>query len=785
MERRYTKNEILEIYLNYMYMGPGVYGVEASSKYFFGHSAREITLAESAILVILLSNPSRYNPLDNPNVAMDRQRSVLDRMIELGYTTREEADVSFSAYWDNYDYTRASTSAYYSREDAAPWFSEYVRRELDLIMYGTMDYYRDGYTVLTTLDLDFQNAAAKYMEQGLGRANREYARSRLTRLTQAEAVYTPIVDMLSLTFNLSAIHATSDAQNEQKARARFTKVINPVADLAALMFGVQDLKTMTNSGYADLARTTAQNVIEGALITIENETGYIKAIIGGSHYDESNQLIRATQGRIMPGSSFKPLYYSAAIDLGKFNPASLIYDLPMVFHNEDGTPYIPLNFRGEWKGPVLVADALAQSMNVPSLRVLDAIGFDAAIDRAALLLGIDDPDAKRRTFPRVYPMGLGIISVAPIQMARAFAIFANQGRDVTPIAIRSVEDRNGRVVLDVERDVRLAQRRRGNDIQVISPQNAYVMTSMLKRTVEAGTLAGGSNAGAKLAFRDAAGNRYRIPSAGKTGTTQNWSDAWTVGFTPYYTTAIWFGFDRPGNSLGLSLTGATLAGPVWADYMREIHSGLPMKDFIRPTTGVTDLTVCAQTGMLKTAACPHGITMGFLEEYRPTLYCDVHQRGGSMIAASDIPAGSMRMDTLAINDRAILGELTMPVLDFDALAPSRETPPARSAAPANRPVSGSGTTTRTPPRAATRTPARPPAGNRPASGSGTASGSGATTGSGAAPAGSTAPASDPPDPLEAMDPPGEPVVPVEEPPEPSTAGLTAPPELPEANPFMD
>jgi penicillin-binding protein 1A len=666
MERRYTKNEILEIYLNYMYMGPGVYGVEAASKYFFGHSAREITLAEAAVLVVQLSSPSRYNPLDNPNVAMERQRSVLDRMIEFGYTTKEEAEASFDEYWANYDYTRASTAAYYDREDAAPWFSEYVRRELDGLMYGAMNYYRDGYTVHTTLDLDFQNAAAKYMENGLTRANQIYVRSEGTRLVQAERTYIPVVDLLSLVFDLNGIHAASDAQTESKTRSRYTKTINPVVDMAALVFGLSDLKTMTNYAYADLKEATEKNVIEGALITIENETGYIKAIIGGSKYDESNQLIRATQGRIMPGSSFKPLYYSAAIDSGKFTPSTLIYDLPMVFHNENGTPYIPLNFRGEWKGPVLLYDALAQSMNVPSLKVLDAIGFDAAIDRAALLLGITDPDVKRRTFPRVYPMGLGIISVAPIQMARAFAVFANQGRDVTPIAIRSVEDRNGRVLLDIERELRLKQRRMGDGIQVISPQNAYVMTSMLKKTVESGTLTSGTNSGSKLAYQDENGKRYRIPAAGKTGTTQNWSDAWTVGYTPYYTTAIWFGFDRPGNSLGLALTGATLAGPVWGDYMREIHTGLPMKDFIRPASGLVNVTVCSESGLLKTDACPGGVTLTFLAGTQPAAYCDMHLGGAGRrpIIAS---AGAMRLETLALNESAAFGDLKLPELPVDLL----------------------------------------------------------------------------------------------------------------------
>jgi penicillin-binding protein 1A len=353
----------------------------------------------------------------------------------------------------------------------------------------------------------------------------------------------------------------------------------------------------------------------------------------------------------MPGSSFKPLYYSAALDTRKFTPATLIYDIPIVFHNEDGTPYIPLNFRGEWKGSVLFYDALAQSMNVPSLKVLDGIGFDVAINRAAALMDITDLDTIRRTFPRVYPMGLGIISVAPIQMARAFAVFANQGRAVTPIAIRAIEDRNGKVLIDNERNVRLAQQ--GKDVQIISPQNAYIMTTLLKKTVEVGTLRSGSGYGSKFVFKDENGEAFRIPAAGKTGTTQNWSDAWTVGFTPYYTTAIWFGFDRPGNSLGLDLTGATLAGPVWGDFMREIHQGLARKDFIRPATGIVDVTVCAKSGLIPTDSCNEGrITLSFLSGTQPDRYCDLHNadtlitgKTHKRVSASIFSGGKIVTDT--------------------------------------------------------------------------------------------------------------------------------------------
>ena len=669
IERRYTKNEILEIYLNYMPMGPGTYGVETASKFFFGHSSKEVSLAEAAVLAVLLSGPSRFNPLNNPNEAMNRQHFVLERMIEFGYADKDEAEASFAEYWANFDWSRPSVSAYYSREDKAPWFSEFVRRELDVIMYGTRDYYRDGYVVHTTLDLRHQEAAEKFMAAGLERANREYSRSSGRSVVQAERTYIPIVDLLTLYFDLTDIRATAAGQNEIKSTSRYNRAINPVVDMAALVFGIPELKDITGQGFAQLRINNEQNVVEGALISIENETGYITAIVGGSQYNESNQLIRATQGNIQPGSAFKPLYYSAAIDTQKFTASTLIYDVPIVFHNEDGTPYIPLNFRGEWKGSVLLYNALAHSMNVPSLKILDAIGFDAAIDRAAALLDITDPAQIRRIFPRVYPLGLGIISSSPIRMARAFAVFGNQGRSVTPIAIRTVEDRNGRVVFDVERELRQRQRRMGDAIQVVSPQNAYIMTKIMEKTVEEGSLANGAGWGAKFTFKDETGKSFKFPVAGKTGTPQNWSDAWAVGYSPYYTTAVWFGFDKPGNSLGVELTGSTLSGPVWGDYMREIHKGLPNKSFVRPSSGIIDVSVCTKSGLLRTGACNEGeVTLPFLDGTQPSQYCEIHGNSSSFRpsqVSSSLPFGL---------DSSFFDDLPMPQLPLDLLPELRIDP---------------------------------------------------------------------------------------------------------------
>jgi penicillin-binding protein 1A len=627
LERRYTKEEILEMYLNRMVMGSGgVYGVEAASKYFFGHSAKEDSLAESAILAIQLSSPAKYDPYRNPKNASIRSREILDQMVRLGYATKAEVDASYADFWDNFDYTRTTAGAYDRRgeNDKAPWFSEYVRRQLEDILYGSLDLYNDGLVVNTTLDLDQQEKADYWMAKGIEQVNKGYQAESSKSLGGAERTYIPIVEMLGLGFDLEDLFVSS-AKIKGKTYDYYRKNINPTIDAASIIFGLPSLKSMANAGSVKIKSDLAKTTVEGALVTLDPETGHITALVGGSKFDEANQLIRATQSRLMPGSSFKPLYYSAAIDTRKFTEASLIYDEPVVFHNEDGTPYTPLDYKGKWMGPVLTWYALAQSMNVPSLKILDSIGFDAAIDRASSLLGITDPEEIRRTFPRVYPLGLGVIGVSPLKMASAFSVFANQGREVTPISIRSVEDRNGRVILEPEKDLRTQQKKRGSSLQIVSQQNAAVMVDMLGKVVKYGTLSGWTGGGTYFTYEDAQGKKYTIPAAGKTGTTQNWADAWTVGFTPYYTTAIWFGFDTPGNSLGTTQSGATVAGFYWANYMKEINKDLPPKGFQRPQAGLVEATVCSVTGLLPTPYCTDGTTtLLFYEGTQPNRLCDWH-----------------------------------------------------------------------------------------------------------------------------------------------------------------
>ncbi|MCK9170038.1 MAG: PBP1A family penicillin-binding protein [Treponema sp.] len=625
MERRCSKNEILETYLNKIYFGGGTYGVNAASKYYFGHSATDITPAEAAILVIQLSNPAYYNPFDHPNRAMERQKDVLNSMVREGYISKAEADESFDTYWADFDYTRTSSSAYFMRDDRAPWFSEYVRRELGGMIYGAEDIYTSGFTVNTTLDLTQQAAATDVMQRYIAYANRTWKREQSNRSSTAFKTYVPLSELLSLVFNLPSMKMSKE-RSMQIANDTFVNQINPILDVYSMMFGLESLKVgIVNKANSISMQEDEKTTIEGTMIALQNDTGYITALVGGSKYDQDNQLIRAVQSKLQPGSTFKPLYYSAAIDSRKFTPATEISDTPVVFHKSDGTPYIPQNFKGEWKGNVQLWYALAHSMNVPSLKVLDGIGFDAAIERTSSLLGIPQNELTERHFLPVYPLGLGVCSVRPVEMARAFAIFANSGKEVTPMAIRTVEDRNGNVVLNPELDIRKAQQAKGSSIQIISPQTAFVMTQMLENTVQSGTLIG---QGAQLTYKNDKGRSYTIPLAGKTGTTQNWADAWTVAFSPYYTSAFWFGFDKPGNSLGLHITGATLAGIAMGEFMGKIHKGLPYKDFAMPAAGVVKVTVCADSGLLPTPECPV-TTQWFLSGTEPTEVCTIHSNSSS------------------------------------------------------------------------------------------------------------------------------------------------------------
>ena len=592
LEKRLTKSQILELYLNNVYFGRNNYGIEAASQYYFGHSASRLTLAESAMLIIQLADPARYYWLKYPDRARVIQHVVLQEMVKNGYVTQAEADQSFAQFWATYPYSRAaSTASDLGAGSKAPYFSEYVRQQLEQDLFGKLDYLRDGLVVHTTLNLDYQHYADQVMHSAISKYNSDYKSSSHGVSGDVSKSLEPLLSLLSYSFNLPQINRVGSSQNKQRAMNDYLLHLNPAINVVSMMLGLDHVAQFTAMAHVVRRQKEQSTQVEGALITLDDHTGEILAMVGGYDWNTS-KFNRAVDGRIQEGSSIKPLYYSVAISSGKLTAASRLYDGPVIFYNQNGTPYQPYDFLGQWQGAVSVRWALQDSINVPSLEVLQTVGFDAAINRISRMLGMEQYKNDPNYFPRVYPLGLGIIPVAPINMARAYAVFANQGREVDPIAINYVEDRaTHQIILEPERQLRDEQKRRGNALQIMSPQAAYVMVNLLESVVSGGTL---------WQTPYDVGGFDGMPMAGKTGTTQNWSDAWTVGFSPYYTTAVWFGFDQKGRSLGLGLTGATAAGPAWARYMKDIHRGLPRIDFTKPASGLVTERVDASSGLLPT-----------------------------------------------------------------------------------------------------------------------------------------------------------------------------------------
>jgi len=660
MERRYTKQEILLMYLNEMPFGSGTQGVQAASRFYFKHTVEEDTVAESAMLVIQLASPGLNSPIKNPQRARRLQREILDQMVKLGYTTKKEADDSFGDYWSRYDYTRSNSSAFLDREDKAPYFSEYIRGQLEDLLVGSYNYLTDGLVVHTTLNLDDQREADKRMAQDIDDVNAKYAAVSGTKIAASNASFLPIVDMLGFTFDVDDLmyrnrNATGNAKRE------YARKVGPVVELVAAFFSLSKAQEIVTAGTGSALAVTRKTQVQGALVSIDPSTGYILAMVGGRHFSSADQFNRATQAQVEPGSAFKPLYYSAAIDSRKFTAATMIMDAPVVFTNADGTLYEPLNYKGEWHGRVLLRDALAESMNVPSLKVLDGIGFDAAIQRASRMLGVSDPADIERRFPRYYPLGLGIITVSPLEMSRAFSTFPNGGREVVPVSIRYIEDRNGRIIMEPAKEVLAKESRKGDAAQIMSPQTAYIMTSILQSTIKEGTLGGVGN------MLDIWSDKGQ-PFAAKTGTTQNWSDAWTVGFSPHVTTAVWYGFDEGNRSLGTALTGAAIAGPTWAKYMKAIHQSLPVKKFTRPETGLVDVVVSGTSGLLPTAFTRKTITEIFLAGTEPRTFDEIDEYN-----ATQADSTLENLKNSLLNGTDIRGDAGQPTVDGAGLGGRTDT----------------------------------------------------------------------------------------------------------------
>ncbi|OQY37346.1 MAG: hypothetical protein B6229_08565, partial [Spirochaetaceae bacterium 4572_7] len=300
-----------------------------------------------------------------------------------------------------------------------------------------------------------------------------------------------------------------------------------------------------------------------------------------------------------------------------------------------------------WRGDVLLRYALNKSLNIPAIEVLQTIGFDAAIDRSAALLGITDPGEIRRRFPRNFPLALGTVSVSPAQMAKAYATFANSGKTVDPYGIKFIENQKGAIIINIEDEMQ--QKLYSPNNTIMSPQDAYIMTNLLETTITLGTLHYG--------YTQLENGYDGMAMAGKTGTSDNWKDSWTVGYSPYVTTSLWYGFDGGSSSLGQNNNGAVLAGLVWSKYMKEIHKNLPKKEFYRPS-GIIERTICSVSGDLKTQKCPTSRREVFKAGTEPSQFCTYHSYAEEYTEDSIMKI----MDSIRVEASP---ENSMPAFNFD------------------------------------------------------------------------------------------------------------------------
>jgi penicillin-binding protein 1A len=575
MERLLTKDEILEIYLNQTYYGHGAYGVEAAANVYFGKHVGDLTLDEATLIAGLPKAPTAYSPYNAPDRALRRRTHVLRRMLETGNITSEEEQQA-----------QAAPLRLRPRQETivrAPYFIEHVRRYLEE-QYGSTLLYRGGMKVYTTLDLSLQEAAEDALRKGLVKNDqRRGYRGPLGHLNLArgEQIDWEKVRQIpwpeehsALAVLTKRIKAVVVGVDERRVQVRWEGgegVIpldamlwayppNPDLDSEkrrlrrpgdALNMGDVILADITDPGgqgrKAQLA-LAQEPIVQGALVAVEPHTGYIRALVGGYDFSRS-QFNRATQAVRQPGSAFKPIIYATAVQKG-VSPARVMIDTPIVHDQSDGKIWKPANYDGNFWGSITLAEALAHSRNIIAIKLLEAVGVKNVVEYAKRL-GIKSP------MTPTLALGLGASGLTPLELTTAYNVFASQGVYYNPVAVKWVEDAEGQVL---EKYNALGER-------VLSEQQAFVMTSMLQGVVQRGT-----GTRAKL---------LRRPVAGKTGTTNDFIDAWFVGYSPTMVAGVWVGIDDQ-QPLGSKESGGRAALPIWIEFMQQALERTPLQDFIIP-----------------------------------------------------------------------------------------------------------------------------------------------------------------------------------------------------------
>lgn len=609
IEKNYTKEQILALYCNQIYLGHGVYGVEAASEFYFGKHAKDLTLPEAAMIAGVNASAKSYSPLLSPQRARERRDHILGRMLDEGMITADECKSAQST---------PITLAQSPRETSvAAYFNEEVRKFLEE-KFGSQSIYHEGLVVQSTLDYDMQKAATSALQKGLRDLDKRQGFRKITEnvLDAGSTIESYHDDDWMRSFDVGDVRrglvleiaeksarvrignytATVDAAGIKWTRRAAMRYVLRVGDVAPFMIRSKD-----EAAFTCTASLEQEPLVEGALVAIEPATGEIKALVGGYDFNRS-KFDRATQALRQVGSAFKPFVYTAAVDAG-LPPTLLLRDDPITFFDKwTGTPWTPHNYDGKYKGMITMRRALEQSRNVPTAVLLEKVGVEKGV-MYAKKFGITS---------KLHPylsLALGTSEITLLEMTSAFSAFPNQGVRVTPRMISTIKDRQGSVLFETRLDAR----------EVVPAETAYVVFNMLKGVVDRGTATR-----AKVLKR---------PVGGKTGTTDDYSDAWFVGFTPDLVAGVWVGFDTK-KTLGKNEVGARAALPIWIDFFQHVMKDKPVEQFAVPP-GIVTSRVDRLTGLLAGPACPDTIEESFVRGTEPNRFCSEEYHGATTVDTED------------------------------------------------------------------------------------------------------------------------------------------------------
>jgi penicillin-binding protein 1A len=556
IERRYTKPQIFAMYANQVYLAHGNYGFAAASQFYFGKPVTDINLQQAALLAGMIRGPI-YSPLGDPARALARRNLVLHQMMEEGKITPAEEAAARK--------TPLGLHVQYPRNDLAPYFFEDIRKYLEAT-YGTEAVHERGLRVYTTLNITMQKAANEAIHDGLHIYDRRHGwRGKLANILkdnlgkldsyEDDDWRHPIekgnyvtglilaVDDKSATVKIGSYRALLTASDMAWTGHKKPDEILAVGDLA--QFSIQDLRETTAR-----VQLEQQPTPQAAMIAIENGTGEIKAMVGGYSFEDS-KFNRATQAFRQVGSSFKPYVYTTAVEKGA-SPFDTIVDAPFSTIS-GGQVYAPHNYDEKFEGTITLRRALAGSRNVPAVKLAERVGINSVVDMAKRF-GITTP------LPPYLPLALGAADMKLLEHVSAFTVFPNDGIRIDPHMIRRVTSYDGALLEEAHPEVH----------DVISPEVAHTMTAMLEEVVQFGTAIKAKSIGR--------------PAAGKTGTTQDFTDAWFIGFTPQITAGVWVGYDDKQISLGKRESGALAALPIWMEFVEKGMAGIPVVDFANVVT---------------------------------------------------------------------------------------------------------------------------------------------------------------------------------------------------------